>query len=761
MNRLENSIDALLVTFMMLLFSFTIYAQETYRDNFSSVSYSNNNGTLNFASDWVETNEGTNPNNGRIRINSNQLRFRNLDDRIIDRALDLSTAKTATLSLDYNRTNGNKTILVQLYDGTTFNTVATLAGGGASSISYSLTASEMSSSSAIRFRTGSGNWSSSETIFIDNVQFQVTLDLPPTVTATGNQNYCLGSTINIATSVSITDSDDTSTSAVYIQISSGYVNGEDLLTLDNLATHAANGITPVWDAVQGELTLSGPATYTDFEAVILDVLYSSSSGTATGVRQFSITVGEANFLPSTGHYYEYVPNLGITWSAANALANVRTHFGLQGYLATLTTLEEAVFSGTQALGTGWIGANDVSAEGQWRWVSGPEGLENAGLGRLFWQGVGTSGNTTAPDNFHYWRQTPGNEPNQAGNEDYAHIVHPSLSGTPGSWNDLPNTGSTNPASVYHPQGYVVEYGGTVGDPVLNITAITQVTLINTAAPTGTSPQNFCTIDSPTVADLAATGTGIQWYTNVTGGSPLAGTIALVDGTNYYASQTISGCESVTRLSVLVAVTDPVAPTTSGNQTECEQNPTQTLTATATAPSGSTVVWYDAFTGGNVVANPILNAVGSITYYAESLDGATSCVSAARTPVTLTVQACTSDLNLRKTVDNSSPNQGDTITFTITISNAGPSAPTNIVVKDIIPTDFTYTHPNFSTTQGVVTFNAGTREFEWDLGIFVLGVGNTITLTYSITVDVCGEFRNRAEIINSSLIDPDSTPNNGG
>jgi len=122
-----------------------------------------------------------------------------------------------------------------------------------------------------------------------------------------------------------------------------------------------------------------------------------------------------------------------------------------------------------------------------------------------------------------------------------------------------------------------------------------------------------------------------------------------------------------------------------------------------------------------------------------------------------------DLSLRKTVNNSSPNQGDNITFTLTISNAGPSAPTSIVVSDIIPVDFTYTHiaSNYSTTQGTVTFNTGTRVLEWDVGaVFALAVNNTITLTYNVTVDVCGEFTNQAEIINSSLPDPDSTTNSG-
>ncbi|SDK71731.1 gliding motility-associated C-terminal domain-containing protein [Pedobacter sp. ok626] len=73
-----------------------------------------------------------------------------------------------------------------------------------------------------------------------------------------------------------------------------------------------------------------------------------------------------------------------------------------------------------------------------------------------------------------------------------------------------------------------------------------------------------------------------------------------------------------------------------NQTACVDSPVQTLTATATVPSGSTVVWYDAAMAGNIVATPTLNAVGTITYYAETHLG--TCVSATRTPVVLTINA---------------------------------------------------------------------------------------------------------------------------
>jgi hypothetical protein len=46
----------------------------------------------------------------------------------------------------------------------------------------------------------------------------------------------------------------------------------------------------------------------------------------------------------------------------------------------------------------------------------------------------------------------------------------------------------------------------------------------------------------------------------------------------------------------------LAPTSGGDLTECEATPIQTLTAAATSPIGSTVVWYNAATGGSIVAS---------------------------------------------------------------------------------------------------------------------------------------------------------------
>ncbi|MBU3660286.1 MAG: hypothetical protein FGM14_10470 [Flavobacteriales bacterium] len=70
-----------------------------------------------------------------------------------------------------------------------------------------------------------------------------------------------------------------------------------------------------------------------------------------------------------------------------------------------------------------------------------------------------------------------------------------------------------------------------------------------SAPTA-SAQSLCS--GSDVSNLSASGTAIQWYTAATGGSALSTSEALSTGT-YYASQTVSGCESVTRTSVAVTV----------------------------------------------------------------------------------------------------------------------------------------------------------------------------------------------------------------
>ena len=313
-----------------------------------------------------------------------------------------------------------------------------------------------------------------------NCGVPVVPDEPPSITASGDQIFCPGSAIQIIESVSITDPDDTTLDAVYVQITANYDNTGDLLSL----TGSHPNITSSWDVSEGRLTLTGPAALTEFEAALLDVVFQTTATVSSGeTRTFSTVLNEANYLASTGHYYEYVPALGITWTSARDAAALRTFYGLQGYLVTIGAQDEATLVGSQAPGAGWIGASDEAVEGDWLWVTGPE------AGTLFWRG--TSGGTAF--GYEFWNS---GEPNQAGNEDYAHITAPGV-GPDGSWNDLTNTGASS--GVYQPQGYLVEYGGMPGDPAApNISATTTIT-VDTTAPTASTPSPitvFCSADVP-------------------------------------------------------------------------------------------------------------------------------------------------------------------------------------------------------------------------------------------------------------------------
>ncbi|SHG74920.1 hypothetical protein SAMN05443549_106116 [Flavobacterium fluvii] len=105
------------------------------------------------------------------------------------------------------------------------------------------------------------------------------------------------------------------------------------------------------------------------------------------------------------------------------------------------------------------------------------------------------------------------------------------------------------------------------------------------APTGSSSQSFCSASFPTVANLAATGTGIKWYATYSGGSALATTTALVNGAHYYASQTINGCgESASRLDVTATLNtnlSAVSVTPNGAQIICIGSSGSALTSSPT------------------------------------------------------------------------------------------------------------------------------------------------------------------------------------
>ena len=144
----------------------------------------------------------------------------------------------------------------------------------------------------------------------------------------------------------------------------------------------------------------------------------------------------------------------------------------------------------------------------------------------------------------------------------------------------------------------------------------------------------------------ATGDNIQWYADETGGEPLDAGTTLADGSTYYASQTVDGCESIARTTVTVTVSIILAPTVDNADVAiCNAGTVADLMAT-----GDNIQWYADATGGTALAGDLTLADG--TYYAsQTVDG---CESIERTAVTVTISivaAPTGEASQTVTVSN--------------------------------------------------------------------------------------------------------------
>ena len=457
-----------------------------------------------------------------------------------------------------------------------------------------------------------------------NLSLYTQSDEAPSLNAEGRQVFCVGNPINIVTDFTIIDPDDTTIPAFFIQISAGYQFSFDKLELSG--SHPK--IIPIWNANDGKLTListvsGGEILLTDLENAVKDVVFTTTITSNVGERTFSLTIDDANYLPSTDHFYQFIDIPNITWSDAKIAAENLTYYGRQGYLATLTSLEEANFAGKQASGAGWIGGSDEETEGVWKWVTGPE------AGMTFWRG---EINGTTP-NFALWNN---NEPNDfKGNdpvgEDYAHITDPSI-GIQGAWNDLPNQGGTG---LYVPKGYIVEYGAP-GDPPLNIVASTS---IYTPSITSISESVICASGISTISATPSEGS-ISWFNTPTGGTQIADgnsftTPNLSTSTVYYAALSINGCTTFERTPVNVTVIPRPTITNTTNDLICSG----TANLTASASEGQ-VFWYESATSidpifiGNNFQTPTLNTTRS--YFIEANNN--GCISATRTEIVATIDS---------------------------------------------------------------------------------------------------------------------------
>src|SRR5262249_31574100 len=105
-----------------------------------------------------------------------------------------------------------------------------------------------------------------------------------------------------------------------------------------------------------------------------------------------------------------------------------------------------------------------------------------------------------------------------------------------------------------------------------------------------------------------------------------------------------------------------------------------------------------------------------------------------------------DLQVAKAASNPTPNVNDTITYTITLSNAGPDAATNVTLQDTLPAAVSFV--SATPRQG----NCNSASDGWHVGTVSPGVPQTLTIT--ATVIDPGTSANTVTITHSDQFDPD-------
>ena len=169
----------------------TVGTLETLRDEFNTVSYSNNDGTQNFTSAWYPD---TSASSGTRRVESGELRMDNTDgddafDEMVNRDFDLTGATSATLTLDYSGVKANDSTdnawqADQFYiaittDGTdgsivVLDTPVITGAPGTTSVSFNLEDHvTLTNTMTVRIRLASGSFQQAgEYVSIDNVQIE-------------------------------------------------------------------------------------------------------------------------------------------------------------------------------------------------------------------------------------------------------------------------------------------------------------------------------------------------------------------------------------------------------------------------------------------------------------------------------------------------------------------------------------------------------------------------------------------------------------
>ena len=186
-----------------------------------------------------------------------------------------------------------------------------------------------------------------------------------------------------------------------------------------------------------------------------------------------------------------------------------------------------------------------------------------------------------------------------------------------------------------------------------------------------------------------------------------------------------------------------------SQGTCSVGPNFTCSLGTIAAGASATVTVSFTVPASTGAGPQTNSV-TVTSPTDSTAGNNTASD------TDTVQTA-ADLSVTKTdgVTEVTAGDGVTYTYTIKVSNAGPSDAQSVALADIWPTGF---------TQGAITPSQGTcsgaPNFTCSLGTIAAGASATVTVNYTVPSSTAGGSQTNSATATSDTTDPNATNNTG-
>lgn len=211
--------------------------------------------------------------------------------------------------------------------------------------------------------------------------------------------------------------------------------------------------------------------------------------------------------------------------------------------------------------------------------------------------------------------------------------------------------TTNPLQYSLPGTYTITWKYDDGNGNI-VTQDQKIIITSPALPTASTSQTFCAISQPKISDIVINGQNIKWYDS--SGNILNIYTPLVNGINYFATQTINGCES-NNIKVSVTVNSTPSPTGNANQDFCTSRNAQIKDLVI---AGNLLKFYD--NSGNLLnSNTVLknNTTYFVTQTLNNCESQKVAINVTLTPNSLPAN----DYNLAFCNDNTANTKSENLT----------------------------------------------------------------------------------------------------